>query len=278
MHLGGGGDTAVDGNGELREITLELLRQFIPQGRYLAVFFGAQALEPGVARMHDERAAATLGDGADKIAHKIVALVLVNAYAVLDGDRHLHHIDHGLDTIGHQLRLAHQARTKGAALHPLAGAAAVQVDLVIAPLFTQARAVRQISRLTATQLQRHRVFLKVVAQVSRHVTMDQGACGHHLGVQQGTAGQQAVEIAAMSVRPIHHRGNGQPPGRQSGCQGLMGVHKKWVRRCQHGAVQTFGRTISAPPKTESLNAAPGQPPGLTIGQLRRAHSLIPPST
>jgi hypothetical protein len=60
--------------------------------------------------------------------------------------------------IGHQLRLGHQAGAEGAALHPFAGAAAVQVDLVVAPARGQPRAVRQVGGLAAAQLQRDRVF------------------------------------------------------------------------------------------------------------------------
>ena len=82
---------------------------------------------------------------------------------VLDRDGHADGINHGLDAVGHQLRLGHQAGTKSAALHALAGTATVDVDFFIAPLLAQAGAVRQISRLAAAQLKRHRMFLGIEA-------------------------------------------------------------------------------------------------------------------
>jgi hypothetical protein len=45
-----------------------------------------------------------------------------------------------------------------------------------------------------------------------HIAMQQRTRGHHLGVEQGVAGQQAVEVAAMPITPIHHRGNRNSPG------------------------------------------------------------------
>jgi hypothetical protein len=39
----------------------------------------------------------------------------------------------------------------------------------------------------------------------------QGTGGHHLGVEQGVAGQQAVEKPTMAVCPVHHRSNTESP-------------------------------------------------------------------
>ena len=35
---------------------------------------------------------------------------------------------------------------------------------------------------------------------------------HHLGVQAGMACEQSVEVAAVAVRPVHHRRYGHAPG------------------------------------------------------------------
>ena len=155
--------------------------------------------------MHDESLAASLTDGTNEIAHKIVALALVNADAVLHGDGHAHHIQHGLDTVSHQLRLGHQAGPESAALHPLAGATAVEVDLVIAPLLTQLGGQRQVSRLAAAQLQGQRMLFGIEAQMPRHIAVQERTGGDHLGVEQRVAREQAVKVTAMPVRPIHHR-------------------------------------------------------------------------
>jgi hypothetical protein len=43
------------------------------------------------------------------------------------------------------------------------------------------------------------------------------ACIDHLGVQQGVTGQQAVQVAAVAIGPVHHGRHGHAPG-----LGLMG--------------------------------------------------------
>ena len=181
------------------------MHKFVAQRRDFAVFFGRQALQPGVAGVHDESLATCPADDAHKISHKVVALALVDADTVFHGDWHTHHIQHGLDAIGHQLRLSHQASAESTALHTLAGAAAVEVDLVIAPLLTQPRSLCQISRLTAAQLQGQRMLFNIETQMPRHITVQQSACGDHLGVEQRTAREQAVKVTAMPVCPVHHR-------------------------------------------------------------------------
>ena len=72
--------------------------------------------------------------------------------------------------------------------------------------------VRQVGGLAAAQLQRHGVLGLAKAQVARHVAMQQRAGGHHLGIEQGVARQQTVQVAAMPVSPIHHRRHGHAPG------------------------------------------------------------------
>ena len=89
--------------------------------------------DASVAGVNNKGLAARLADGADKITHKIVTLGLVNANAVLHRNRHLHNINHGFDAFSDQQRLIHQASPKRAALDALAGATAVQINLVVAP-------------------------------------------------------------------------------------------------------------------------------------------------
>ena len=167
--------------------------------------------------MHDEYFATRLAHSAHKVADKAIAIGFVNANSVLDGHWHTDPIDHRLDAVRHQLRLGHQASAKSTTLHPLTGAAAVQVDLVIAPLLAQSGAMRQISRLATAQLQGERVLLNVKAQVTLNVAMNQSAGGDHFCVKQRMARQQAVKVAAMSICPIHHGRNGHAP---RGCVGV----------------------------------------------------------
>jgi hypothetical protein len=55
------------------------------------------------------------------------------------------------------------------------------------------------------------VLLGVETQVALHAAVAQGTGGHHLGVEQGVAGQQAVEKPTMAVGPIHHGRHGKTP-------------------------------------------------------------------
>ena len=182
LHLCRSGEAAIDRDGQMRKVAFELVRHGITQRRHFTVFFRAQALEPGVAGVHDEGAATCFGYCADKIAHKVIALVLVNANAVFHRDRHVHHVHHGFDTIGHQHRLVHQAGAKSAPLHPLTGATAVEVNFIVTPLRTQPGAVGQVGRFAPAQLQGQGMLFSIELQMARHIAMQQGAGGHHLGV------------------------------------------------------------------------------------------------
>ena len=84
--------------------------------------------------MDDKYFAARRTDRTHKITYKIVAFDLVNSNAVFHGHWNAHSIAHSFHAIGNSLRLVHQACAKGTALHAIAGAAAVQIDFVIAIL------------------------------------------------------------------------------------------------------------------------------------------------
>ena len=96
-----------------------------------------------------------------------------------------------------------------ARLHPVAGAADVQVDLVIAPVACDPRGLRQFRRIRTTQLQGHRMFGGVVIQQPGPVAMNDGGCRDHFRIKQGPAGHEPVKDAAMPVRPVHHGSDGQ---------------------------------------------------------------------
>jgi hypothetical protein len=55
------------------------------------------------------------------------------------------------------------------------------------------------------------VFFGVKAQVPLHAAVAQGTGGHHLGVEQGVSGQQAVEKPTVAVSPVHHGRNTESP-------------------------------------------------------------------
>ena len=189
----------------------------VAQRRQLAVLLRADAVQPGVARMDDEHLAAAVGDGADEVAHEGVALDAVDADPVLDGDRERDRVAHRRDAVGDERRLGHQAGAERAALDALARAAAVEVDLGVAPALAEAGARREVGRVAAAELQRHRLLDRIEVEMAGNVAVQQRAGRHHLGVEAGPRRQQAMEVAAMAVGPVHHRRHAEAPLAQHHC-------------------------------------------------------------
>src|SRR5438874_3497464 len=138
------GNAAVDDDLALREVALEPINVVILERRDLAVLLGREALQHGVARVHDVRAATRLRHRADEVTHEAIVLDLVDADAVLHRHRHWHGLADRPHAARDELGLRHQARAEGDALHALARAADVEIDLVIAVTLAQPRAVYQV--------------------------------------------------------------------------------------------------------------------------------------
>ncbi len=80
-------DAAVRDHLELREVKLDLVHEIVAKRRDFAVFFRAEAGEPGLARMDDDRPATGRGDGFDEALEKVVVVVLVDPDPGLDRNR-----------------------------------------------------------------------------------------------------------------------------------------------------------------------------------------------
>ena len=86
------------------------------------------------------------------------------------------------------------------------------------------RSLRQQCWITATQLQRHRVFHRITRQQPCTVTMDHRIGMHHFRIQPRPRGQQPMEKPAVRIGPIHHRSDGQAQlvrGNQGGRHGSL---------------------------------------------------------
>ena len=92
-------------------------------------------------------------------------------------------------------------------LHAIARTTDVEIDLVVTPFVANPHRSRQLIRLAATELQRDRVLHGIVVEQSMPVALEHGLRGHHLRVQANLRRQQAKEVAAMTVGPVHHRGD-----------------------------------------------------------------------
>src|SRR6185437_14427651 len=159
--------------------------------------------------------------------------------------------------------LVHQAGAEPPRLHPVRGAAHVEVDLVVTRRCAEARRLRKLARIAAAQLQRHRMLLLAVLEQAQLAATHQRGAGHHLGVQPRMRRQQPVEIAAVPIGPVHHRRHGKLPGRGGGFDaGNGGCHDPAiVADCGHQrepcAFVSGALAMSSPGALKSIRAGNG---------------------
>ena len=124
----------------------------------------------------------------DEIAQEFVAVLVINADTRFHRYRNRHHVAHCFDAIGDQLRIPHQAGAKHAILHAVGRTTHVEIDFVIAPLFSELCALRQRRRIAPAQLQCDRMLFFAIRQIIAF-TMNDRAGGYHLRIEQRLAGQ-----------------------------------------------------------------------------------------
>jgi len=124
-------DATVDDELEVRKVALERIDEVVLERRDFAVLLRREALEDGFPGVHDERVAAPFVDRAYKVAELIIALLVVDANAVLDSYGHLHCCPHRGDAVADELGLCHKAGSERAARNTLGRTADVHVDFVI---------------------------------------------------------------------------------------------------------------------------------------------------
>ena len=157
--------------------------------------------------MHDQRVGAGRDDMSRESRQRFLRILVVDADAAFhrhrDRDRRLH----GGDAIADQRRLRHQAGAEAALLHPIRRTADVEIDLVVAEIRADPRAAGERRGIAAAELQRHRMLGRIEADQPVAVAVQHRAGGHHLGVDQRAARQQAMEEPAVPIGPFHHRRN-----------------------------------------------------------------------
>ena len=125
--------TTVQFDREGRTIGLELMDQRMAQGGDGAVLLGIKPFQPGFPRMHGKALAAGRRHRVDEVQQRLVGVMVIDADPVLHRDRQAAGLGHGRHAAGHPLRISHQTGAEAPLLHLLAGAAHVEVDLVVAP-------------------------------------------------------------------------------------------------------------------------------------------------
>ena len=180
--------------------------------RHLAVLLGRETRKPRLAGMHDQSIGAGRPDGTRHDIERFLGVLLVDAEAALDRDRHRDRRLHGRDAVADQGGLGHQAGAEAAFLHAIGRTADVEVDLGVARVGADARACRERARIGPAELHRHRVLERIEAEEPCAVAVQHGAGRHHLGVDQRAAREQAMEVPAVPVRPFHHRRDAEAMG------------------------------------------------------------------
>ena len=100
-------EAAVEFDGQLGSVGLELVHQLVAQGRDRAVLLGVQAVEPGLAGMDAEPLGSGRGHGVDKGQQLPIGIALIDADPVLHRDRQRRGLGHGADATGHLRGLGH---------------------------------------------------------------------------------------------------------------------------------------------------------------------------
>ena len=159
--------------------------------------------------MDDHRIRAGGDDAARERVQRRFRILIVDADPALHGDGNAHRPLHGADTLGNQRRLRHQAGAEPAVLHPIGRTADIEIDFVIAEILADPGRDREITRIRATELQRHRMFDGIETEQTPPIAVKHGARRQHLRVEPRPPRQQAMEHPAVPVGPVHHRGDGK---------------------------------------------------------------------
>ncbi len=122
---------------------LEAIHEVVVERRDVAVLARRQALQPGLARMHDQRIDAGRLHRCGKRVERLLRILLVDADAAFHRDRNRDRGLHRGDAIADQRGLRHQAGAEAALLHAVRRAADIEIDLVVAEIRADARALRE---------------------------------------------------------------------------------------------------------------------------------------
>src|SRR5262245_43550512 len=203
-------DAAIEDDRKPRMRGLEPVDATVVERRNLTVLARREPLEPGLARVHDERVDARALDRGGERLQRLLGILRVDADAALDGHRHAYPCLHCSDAVANQRRLGHQAGAEAPFLHAVRRAADIEVDLGEAEALTDCRTLRKRARIAAPELERDRLLGRIGGQKPRAIAMDHRAGRDHLAVEERASREQAMEEPTVPVGPVHHRRNTKP--------------------------------------------------------------------
>jgi hypothetical protein len=139
-----------------------------------------------------------------ELGKKLVVLAIIDADTAFDRHRQVARLAQAAHAICHQFWAQHQTRTERAVLDAIARAAHIEIDLGIAGRRADAGRRGQLDRIATAQLQGDGVLARIVRQQPRSVPAHEGRRDDHFRVQQRVRRVQAMQVAAVSVGPLHH--------------------------------------------------------------------------
>ena len=157
-------NAAIDADETFRKPGLQPVDPLIVERRDVAVLLRAQALQPGLAGMHPQGVGTSGKDTIGQDVEGWLRVLIVDADAAFDGDRYPYRCLHRRDTVGNECWGFHKAGAERTGLNTVRGAADIEVDLVIAETFADARCLGELLRVRSAKLQRDRVFGSVKTQ------------------------------------------------------------------------------------------------------------------
>ena len=191
---------------------LEPIDPLVIERRNAAVVAWRKPCKPRLAGMHDERRDTRRHERAGERFQRFFRILLVNAETAFDRNRHAYLGPHGSDAICDQLRLCHQTGTEAAFLHAVGRTPDIEVHLVVTQVGGDLCTLCKASRVAPAELERERMLGRMIGQEPCAIAVEHRTRGDHLGVDAGAAREQAMEEAAMPVRPFHHGGDAKAVG------------------------------------------------------------------
>ena len=124
-------DTAVNVDFQFREPCLGGINNIVAQRRDIAILFGREPLQPGLAGVDGKAGASGLGDLLDETRQRLFIIHVVDADTALHRHWNRNRCPHCCNALSYKDRLSHQAGTKPTRLHTITGTADVEINLEV---------------------------------------------------------------------------------------------------------------------------------------------------
>ena len=133
-------------------------------------------------------------------------------------------------------------------MHPVGGAADINVDFVIVKFLADFRCHGHAFGLRAAELQGEVMLRLGKAQQALPVAVNDRLRGDHFRIQQGPPADLTQEIAFMTVGIFHHRRDGKPP--------VYDVPRHYPSKADFKALAAWSSATSASSTMPPMRAKP----------------------